>query len=483
MERIENYTLLTDFYELTMMGGYWAHGRHGQRVVFDLFFRSVPRGGGYCIAAGLESAIDYVLNIRFGPDELAYLRGLGIFPDEFISALGSFRFTGDIDAVPEGTVVLPHEPLLRVTAPLWEAQLIETALLNQVNFQTLIATKAARIVQAAAGDPVLEFGSRRAQGADGALSASRAAFIGGVGATSNSLAGKRFGIPVKGTMAHSWIMSFPTELEAFRAYGSAYPDSCLLLVDTYDTLKSGVPNAIVVAKELESQGHRFVGIRLDSGDLTLLSRGARQLLDQAGLRYAKIVASNDLDEYLIQDLKNQGSKIDIWGVGTSLATSKDCPALGGVYKLAAADNGGTMEPRIKVANNIAKITDPGVKELYRLFSPKGKWLGDLLALAHESVPESGCFETRHRTLPHVRRIFEGEWRLERLLQPVLRNGKQVREVEPLSQLKQRTLEQLSKLDPQHLRLKNPELAWLGLTKGLWQLKQQLLREHLATAGP
>jgi nicotinate phosphoribosyltransferase len=474
MERIENFTLLTDFYQLTMMGGYLHSGRARQEVVFDLFFRSVPSGGGFCVAAGLAPAIDYVTSLRFGPEEIEYLAVQRVFPPELLEHLESFTFAGDIDAVPEGTLVFPYEPLLRVRAPIIQAQLIETALLNQINFQTLIATKAARISLAAAGAPVLEFGLRRAQGSDGGLSASRAAYIGGASSTSNVLAGQRFGIPVRGTMAHSWVMSFPSEIEAFRAYARCYPDACLLLVDTYDTLRSGVPNAIRVAKELEASGHRFAGIRLDSGDLAVLSREARRMLDAAGLPQALITASSDLDELLIQDLRNQGARIDVWGVGTSLATSRDCPALGGVYKVAAAEENGCLEPRIKRSDNIVKLTDPGMKDLFRIRGADGMWLGDVLTLHDEPLPEGKPLMTHHRTYAHLKRRFAPPWTAERLLEPVLRSGRRQRPDEGLTEMRQRAERQLALLAPQHKRFTNPEPYWLGLSDGLWDLKLRLL---------
>jgi nicotinate phosphoribosyltransferase len=478
MERIENFTLLTDFYELTMMGGYHACGKERQKVVFDLFFRSIPSEGGYCVASGLCSALDYVLNLRFGPEEIEYLQARRMFGSRFLEFLAQLRFTGDIDAIPEGTVVFPYEPLVRVSAPIAEAQLIETPLLNQVNFQTLIATKAARVVLAAEGQPVMEFGLRRAQGSDGALSASRAAYIGGVASTSNVLAGQRFGIPVMGTMAHSWVMSFPTELEAFRAYARTYPDGCILLVDTYDTLGSGVPNAIRVGQELEASGHRFIGIRLDSGDLAVLSQKARRMLDEAGLRDAKIVASSDLDELIIRDLNAQGARIDQWGVGTNLVTSRDCPALGGVYKLAAAEQDGEMQPRLKLSNNIAKLTDPGIKELHRIKSVQGEWLGDVLTHGGEILPQGKPLRTHHRTYAHLKRTFDGAWESVPLLRPVLRSGKLVPgspTEEPIATIRHRARTELAELGPQYKRFKNPEIYWLGLSDGLWDLKSRMLQ--------
>ncbi len=361
--------LQTDLYQLTMVGGYVLEGKKDQWANFDYFFRNIPDEGGYCVLAGLEDIIDYIRQLEFTREDLSYLEGLGIFSKEVLAYLESFKFTGDLWAIPEGTVVFPHEPLIRVTAPLPEAQLIESTVLYVMNFQTLIATKAARICWAANGDPVIDFGLRRAHGPDGALMASRAAYIGGVDGTSNVLAGRLYGIPVRGTQAHSWVESFPHELDAFRAYAKVYPDSCLLLADTYDTLRSGVPHAIQVGKELREKGHELWGIRLDSGDLAYLSKEARRMLDEAGFPDAAIVASSDLDEWIIESLKRQGARVDVWGVGTRLVTSFSCPALGGVYKLTAMDDGGEhMTPKIKRSDNPEKITNPGPKKVVRMYS-------------------------------------------------------------------------------------------------------------------
>jgi len=363
--------LQTDLYQLTMVGGYVLEGKKDQWANFDYFFRSIPDEGGYCVLAGLEDIIDYIRQLQFAQEDLSYLEGLGIFSKEVLAYLKNFKFTGDLWAIPEGTVVFPHEPLIRVTAPLPEAQLIESAVLNVMNFQTLIATKAARICWAANGDPVIDFGLRRAQGPDGALMASRAAYIGGVDGTSNVLAGRLYGIPVRGTQAHSWVESFPHELDAFRAYAEVYPDSCLLLADTYDTIRSGVPHAIQVGQELREKGHELWGIRLDSGDLAYLSKEARRMLDEAGFPDASIVASSDLDEWIIESLKRQGARVDVWGVGTRLVTSFSCPALGGVYKLTAMDDGGEhMTPKIKRSDNPEKITNPGPKKVGRMYDQR-----------------------------------------------------------------------------------------------------------------
>ena len=367
---MRNLTMMTDLYQLTMMYGYFKHSMAGNEGVFDVFFR--PRSNiTYAIAAGLQSVIDYINNLHFSEEDLAYLRSLKLFDEAFLAYLGKLHFTGEIYAMREGTVVFPYEPLVRVRAPIMQAQLIETALLTFVNDQTLIATKASRVCYAAEGGAVLEFGLRRAQGADAGIYGARAAVIGGCSATSNVLTGEMFGIAVSGTHAHSWVMSFPDELSAFRAYAETFPTACLLLVDTYDTLRSGVPNAITVFRELRAKGHEPLGIRLDSGDLAYLSKCARRMLDEAGFPDAKICASSDLDENVIRDLKMQGCCIDTWGVGTRLITSEDNPALGGVYKMAAEVVDGRMVPKIKLSDNPAKVTNPGYKKVFRLYDLKG----------------------------------------------------------------------------------------------------------------
>ncbi|GHV27923.1 hypothetical protein FACS18948_6090 [Clostridia bacterium] len=351
MHESRNLTMMTDLYQLTMMYGYFKHGMGENRAVFDLFYRKAGDMTSHALAAGLEQAVDYVLNINFSDGDIEYLRELNLFDKPFLSYLKELKFTGDIDAMPEGTLVFPNEPILRVTAPLMQAQLLETTLLNIINHQTLIATKSSRVVMAAQGSAVLEFGLRRAQGPDAGIYGARAAIIGGCVATSNVYTGMMFGVPAKGTHAHSWVMSFPSELEAFQAYARVFPDSCMLLVDTYDTLGSGVPNAIKVFHELRSQGYEGTGIRLDSGDLTYLSRESRRMLDEAGFPNIKIFASGDLDEETIWELKAQGAAIDVWGVGTRLITSEGTPALGGVYKLAAEEIDGRMDPRLKISEN------------------------------------------------------------------------------------------------------------------------------------
>ncbi|MBS2034081.1 nicotinate phosphoribosyltransferase [bacterium] len=467
--------LFTDFYQLTMMSGYLEAGKDQQNSVFELFFRKIPQQGGFCLLSGLEPALEYLENLRFSQQELDYLSSLKLFNQAFIDQLRSFRFSGTVWAIPEGTVVFPHEPLMRIEASLPEAQLVESALLNIINFNTLIATKAARVVHAAGSEgQVLEFGLRRAQGPDGAMSASRAAFVGGCGATSNTLAGMKFGIPVRGTQAHSWIMSFADELESFRAYAHRYPDSALLLVDTYDTLGSGVPNAIIVAQELREKGHELAGIRLDSGDLAALSIEARRMLDEAGFPEVRIVASNDLDEYLVESLRAQGARIDTWGVGTQLVTSKQEPALGGVYKLVSIQEGESWRPCMKLSSNPGKSTSPGVKQVYRAHRD-GRFAGDLVALDGETPPQSGCalHDPLYQTQPQK---LQAET-FQPLLSKVMENGRRLRPAPALTEIRQRGLDQLARLPVGCLRLQNPHLYPSGLSDGLFELRQRLLTAH------
>lgn len=464
--------LFTDFYQLTMMSGYLEAGKDKQNSVFELFFRKIPQQGGFCLLSGLEPALEYLENLHFSAEELAYLGSLKMFNQAFLEQLKDFKFRGTVWAIPEGTVVFPHQPLMRIEASLPEAQLIESALLNLINFNTLIATKAARVVHAAGDNAqVLEFGLRRAQGPDGAMSASRAAFAGGCVATSNALAGMKYGIPVRGTQAHSWIMSFASELESFRAYAQRYPDSALLLVDTYDTLGSGVPNAIIVAKELREQGHELAGIRLDSGDLAALSIGARQMLDEAGFPKVRIVASNDLDEYLVESLRAQGAQIDTWGVGTQLVTSKQDPALGGVYKLVSIEEEQGWRPCMKLSSNPGKATSPGVKQIYRAHSGDG-FAGDVIALASEAAPQSGG--AIHDPLYVTPAQSLAADRFEPLLGKVMENGRRLRPAPTLTEIRQRGLDQLARLPKGCLRLQNPHLYPNGLSDELFELRQKLL---------
>lgn len=473
-----NLTLLTDLYELTMMQGYFENHTN-ETVVFDVFYRTNPSGGAYAITAGLEQVIDYINDLHFDTDDIEYLRSTGFFREEFLNYLSGFRFSGDIYAIPEGTVVFPKEPLLKVVAPIMEAQLIETAILNIINHQSLIATKASRVVYAAGGG-VMEFGLRRAQGPDAGTYGARAAVIAGCVGTSNVLAGKMFNIPVKGTHAHSWIMSFKTELEAFRTYARLYPDNCLLLVDTYETLKSGVPHAIQVFSEMRDAGlpkPKLYGIRLDSGDLAYLSKKARKMLDDAGFTDAVISASSDLDEYLIESLKSQGAQITSWGVGTNLITSKDCPAFGGVYKLAAVqDADGTFIPKIKVSENIEKVTDPGNKVIFRLYDKEtGKIRGDLIALEGEIYDPKDDLMIFDPIATWKRTYLDGgTYTVRQLLVPVFSKGQCVYTSPSVMEIREYCKKELDTLWDESRRLANPQTVYVDLSRPLWELKNHLL---------
>lgn len=465
--------LWTDLYELTMMGGFLDHGLADRRAVFDLFFRRIPHDGGYAVAAGLEDALDFLSRIRFLPEELDYLSGLSLFAPEFLARLREFRFTGTVHALPEGTPVFAYEPILRLEASLLEAQLVESGLLNLINFSTLIASKAARVAAEAGADNVVEFGLRRAQGPDGSLSATRAAFIGGVSATSNVYAARRLGIPPRGTHAHSWVMAFPDELSAFRAYAATYPDSCILLVDTYDTLGSGVPNALTVGRELRACGGQLAGIRLDSGDLAYLSIEARRRLDEAGFETTRIVASGDLDEWIIHDLVSQGARIDLWGVGTRLVTGGHNPALGGVYKLAAIERNGHLLPTMKVSDNPAKETLPGRKQVWRLYDADGAMLADVLALDDEAIaPRAGSllgFNLHHEYQKKEYHYAEAR----PLLEKVMEAGRVVAPRRPLAQVRADAQAELARLHPTSRRLLNPHVYKVSITQPLLELRRRL----------
>lgn len=477
-----NLTLLTDLYQLTMMNGYLKNGKEKDIAVFDLFFR---RNNiiSYSVAAGLEQAVEYIRSIRFDGEDIEYLRSLRLFDEPFLSYLSSFRFTGDVYAVPEGTVVFPEEPIITVKAPLLEAQFLETALLNIVNHQTLIATKSAKVAFSAEGDAVMEFGLRRAQGPDAGVYGARAAIIGGCRSTSNVLAGKLFGIPVSGTHAHSWVMNFPSEYEAFRAYAELFPDACLLLVDTYDTLKSGVPNAIRVFDELRASGHEPKGIRLDSGDLAYLSKRARAMLDEAGYPNAIICASGDLDEYLISSLKAQGAKIDLWGVGTKLITSADMPALGGVYKLSALyPRGGGEIPKIKLSDNSDKITNPAFKQVYRIYDNKtGKAEADLICVRGEEIDESRPLTVFHPKDTWKRTTFT-DYRVRPLSVPVLQGGEPVYEFPALSDICAYAEEEKASFWNEYKRIDNPHVYKVDLSQKLYDIKNKLISEIRANHG-
>ncbi len=472
-----NLTLLTDFYELSMMQGYFLQ-RENPDVVFDMFFRRQPFGGGFSIFAGLDTALELISTLSFSADDLAYLEGLGTFRKEFIDHLASFKFHGDIWAMDEGTLAFPGEPLVRVHASLIEAQLVESALLAIVNFQTLIATKTARIRLAAKGGSIVEFGLRRAQGVDGALSASRAAHIGGAEATSNTLAGKLFGIPVRGTMAHSWVMAFGSEREAFEKYAQIYPDSTVLLIDTYDTLGSGIENAIAVGTSLARAGHTSFGVRLDSGDLEYMSKKVRARLDWAGLTRARIMASNELDEHIVHQLITQGAPIDAWGVGTHLVTGGGDPALTGVYKIAARRSGDAWIPTIKVSNNPEKVTNPGIKQVWRFRNGDGSAVADLICLDEERLSAGAPYTFHHPQGDYRSFTLEGYSEVTPLLKLHMKDGV-VRGPRPsVGALQARAREELDRLDDTYKRLINPHLYRVSLSTTLRDLKARLIRENL-----
>lgn len=473
---MRNLTLLTDFYELTMGYGFFKQKKHEEEVVFDIFFRQNTMIT-YSLFAGLEQAMDYLLNWRFSDDDIAYLRSLNAFDEEFLAYLKDMRFTGDVYAVKEGEPVFPGEPILTVKAPLIQAQFAETALLNIINHQTLIATKAAKICRAANGGVVMEFGLRRAQGPDAGIYGARAAIIGGCRSTSNVITGQRFDVPVAGTMAHSWVMDYPSEYEAFKAYAKVYPDNCLLLVDTYDTLNSGVPNAIRVFKELRAAGHEPVGIRLDSGDFAYLSKKARKMLDEAGFENTIICASGDLDERSITSLLNQGAKINSWGVGTKLITSEEMPALGGVYKLAAVINkDGEIIPKIKLSDNAEKITNPSFKNLYRLYDKKtDKAVADLITLRGETVDESKPLTIFH-PLETWKRTTVTDFRAVELLHKIVEKGKLVYTFPSLADLREFAKQELSAFWEEYLRIDMPALYKVDLSEKLHALKTEMISE-------
>lgn len=473
---MRNLTMMTDLYQLTMMYGYYKENKMDQTVVFDLFFRK-PAGmeSSYAIVAGIEQVVEYIDNLHFSEDDIAFLRSLNLFDEGFFKLLADFKFTGDIYAIPEGTPVFPKEPIVRVKAPIFQAQLIETAMLNIINHQTLIATKASRVVLAADGGSVMEFGLRRAQGPDAGIYGARAAIIGGCTSTSNVLTAQMFGTAASGTHAHSWVMSFDTELDAFRAYAKCFPDNCLLLVDTYDTLKSGVPNAIKVFNELRATGKEPLGIRLDSGDLAYLSKKARKMLDEAGFPNAKIVASNDLDEDTIWQLKAQGAKIDTWGVGTALITSKNCPALGGVYKLAAEEVDGKLIPKIKISENPEKMTNPGYKKVVRLYEKStNKAIADLIMLDEETIDETAPLEIFH-PIETWKRMTVTNFYCRELLEPLYVGGKNVYKSIPLMKISEYAKSQLATFWDEYTRLIRPSEYKVDLSQKLYDTKTELLK--------
>ena len=471
---MRNLTMLTDLYQLTMMYGYFKKGVHEKVAVFDLFFRRQVGDSTYAIMAGVEQLIEVINNLHFSDEDIDYLRSLNLFDEDFFDYLRHLKFDGEIYAIPEGTVVFPNEPLVRVKAKVILAQLIETVLLNVINHQTLIATKASRIVYAAEGDTVLEFGLRRAQGPDAGVYGARAAIIGGCDSTSNVLTAQIFGSAPKGTHAHSWIMSFDSELEAFRAYADVFPDTCMLLVDTYDTLHSGMPNAIKVFQELREKGHEGTGIRLDSGDIAYLSKQCRKMLDEAGFPGVQICASGDLDEVLIRELKQQGARVDIWGVGTKLITSEDYPALGGVYKLVAIENHGVLEPRIKISENTWKITNPAYKKIVRIYDKStDKAIADLIMLEEEQIDETEPLTIFSPTETWKRSTLTNYY-LKELLVPIFVDGKQVYESPGMLKIRDYCKEDMETLWPEYKRFSRPHIYKVDLSQKLFDLKHDMI---------
>lgn len=472
-----NLTMLTDFYEITMANGYFLNGKGDTTAQFDMFFRTIPDNGGFAIMAGVEQLVEYLENLSFSDEDIEYLRGRG-FCEEFLDYLKNFEFKCDIYSVPEGTPIFPREPIVTVKGPVMQAQFIETMVLLAINHQSLIATKANRICRAAQGRPIMEFGSRRAQGFDGAVYGARAAYIAGCAGTACTIVDREFGVPALGTMAHSWVQLFDSELDAFCAYAKAYPDDCTLLVDTYNVLKSGIPNAIEAFKrEVLPRGFRPKGIRIDSGDITYLSKKARVMLDEAGFEDVKIVASNSLDEYIIRDMLLQGAKVDSFGVGERLITASSAPVFGGVYKLSAIEKDGEMIPKIKLSENAAKVTTPGAKKLWRLYdNESGKALADVITLEDETIDDSQDYE-----------IFDPDYTWKRknvynfsarqLLQPLFLNGKKVYEYQDIDDIKKYCLSQVDTLWDEVTRFENPHNYYVDLSQRLWDVKNELIKQY------
>mgnify|MGYP000455498266 FL=1 len=471
-----NLTLLTDFYELTMGNGYLENGLADTVCCFDLYFRKVPDNGGFAVMCGLEQAINYIKKLSFTDEDIAYLRDKKIFSEKFLDYLRNFKFSCDVWAIPEGTPVFPNEPLVIVKGPAIQAQLMETMLLLCINHQCLIATKAARIVKAADGRAVMEFGSRRAQGSDGAIYGARAAYIGGCAGTACTISDKEMGTPALGTMAHSWVQMFDSELDAFRAYAKCYPDACLLLVDTYNVLKSGIPNAIKVFNELRAEGHEPAGIRIDSGDITYLSRKARKMLDDAGFPNAKICISNSLDEYIIEDILRQGACIDSFGVGERLITSRSEPVFGGVYKLTAVEKDGQIIPKIKLSENVTKITTPDFKELWRFFDKTtGKAIADLITCYGEEVDDTKPYTIFDPEHPYKKKTVT-DFTAKKLLVQIFDKGECVYESPSATEIRDFCHEQIGTLWSEVTRFENPHEYYVDLSKKLWDKKNDLLNE-------
>lgn len=472
-----NLTMLTDFYELTMANGYFENGFKDTIAYFDMFFRTIPDGGGYVIMAGVEQLVDYFRNLSFSKEDIDYLRGKG-FSEDFLDYLANFRFACDVWTVPEGTPIFPGEPIVKVKGPVIQAQFVETMVLLTINHQSLIATKANRVVRAAQGRAVMEFGSRRAQGFDGAVYGARAAYIGGCAGTACTISDEMFGTPALGTMAHSWVQLFDSEYDAFKAYAEEYPDACTLLVDTYNVLHSGVPNAIKVFDEvLAPMGKRPKGIRIDSGDIAYLSRKARKMLDDAGYPDCSIVASNSLDEYIIRDMLLQGAKVDSFGVGERLITSSSSPVLGGVYKLCAVEKDGEIIPKIKLSENVQKITTPGNKRVYRLYDREsGKAAADLITLASETVDDSRPYELFDPDFTWKRKTLTN-YTARELLEPLFRKGECVYKERNIEEIKSYCREQIDTLWDEVTRFENPHNYYVDLSQQLWDVKHELLRKN------
>ena len=474
-----NLTMLTDFYEITMANGFFVTGQGEKTVYFDMFFRTIPDGGGLAIMAGVEQVINYMKNLSFTEEDLTFLREKKMFDERFLEYLRNFRFSCDVWAVPEGTPVFPHEPIVTVRGPAMQAQFVETMILVLVNHQSLIATKSSRIVRAAQGRPVMEFGSRRAQGCDGAIYGARASYIGGCSGTACTIVDREFGIPALGTMAHSWVQLFDTEYEAFKAYAETYPDACVLLVDTFNVLKSGIPNAIRVFNEvLVPKGYRPKGIRIDSGDITYLSKKARRMLDEAGFPDCKITASNSLDEYTIQDMIRQGACVDSFGVGERMITASSAPVFGGVYKLAAVEDAqGNILPRIKVSENVVKITNPGFKKLWRLYDREnGKAIADVITLHNETIDDTKPYEIFDPE--HVwKRKTVTNFRAVPLQVPLFKDGKCVYDSPSVEEIRRYCQAQIDTMWDEVLRFENPHKYYVDLSQALWDEKQQLLLKY------
>ena len=472
-----NLSMMMDFYEMTMSYGYFHQPNRDVRVAFDLFFRSVPDKGGYAIFAGLQHVIEFVENLSFSDADIAYFRKQNLFSEEFLDFLRGFRFRGDIYAMPEGTIIYPNEPLLTIVAPIIDAQLVETAILAQINHQSLVATKASRIVRAAEGRKVADFGARRAHNMDAATYGARAAYIGGIDMTATVSAGQQFNIPISGTMAHSWVMFFEDEYTAFKQYAEIYPQATVLLVDTYDVLHSGIPNAIRIAREvLAPQGHRLAGVRVDSGDLAYLSKRIRKMLDKAGLEDCKIILSNSLDEFTISSLLLQGARVDSFGVGERLITAKSDPVFGAVYKLVAVEENGIFQPRIKMSENVEKLTNPGLKDLYRIYDRHGKAVADMIAVQGEPVDLTQPFRYVDPRKPWKNRFFEGGSAVN-LRRLYVRDGERVEELPPLEEIRAYVRRQLAEeIWPEEQRFENPHQHYLDTTPNYYELKMGLLEE-------